>query len=96
MLAALQEDLGIVAKQLEGTIVAFKELLPMAEKGGFAAMVLSGRAPLPERVMQSAHMMMVFASFYGRACQATITADMQVYPKGSEWLRKPDKDWAQK
>jgi hypothetical protein len=72
---------------------AFREVLPVAEKGGFAAMVLSGRAPLPEKIMHSANLMMVYVQFYNRACQATIAADMQVYPKGLEWLKQPSKTW---
>jgi hypothetical protein len=96
VLASLQEDSVIVAKQLDETVAAFREVLPMAEQGGFAAMVLSGRAPLPEKVMQSSDLMMVFAHFYNRACQATIAADMHIYPKGLEWLKKPTKEWDRK
>jgi hypothetical protein len=93
VLASIQNDATIVAKQLDETMAAFREALPMAAQGGFAAYVLSGRAPLPEKIMQSADMFMVFTSFYSRACQATIAADMQVYPKGLEWLKKPSKGW---
>ncbi len=93
ILGNIIEDLTILKTQLDQTIVAFREVLPLAKQGGFAAMVLSGRAPLPEKVLQSADMALVFAQFYNRACMTTIAADMQVYPKGLEWLKKPVKGW---
>jgi len=92
----IQSDLRILKPQLDQTIEAFRAVLPVAEKGGFAAMVLSGRAPLPEKVLQSTDQLMVFAQFYNRACMATIAADMQTYPKGLEWLKAPSKEWEQK
>jgi hypothetical protein len=93
LLANIQSDLMLVAKQLDETMDAFREAMPLAEQGTFAGMVLSGRAPLPEKVMQSADLIMVLTQFYNRACQTTIAADMMVYPKGLEWLKKPSKDW---
>jgi hypothetical protein len=93
ILAHIQADLSVVRTQLDQTIDAFETVLPMADQGGFAAMVLSGRAPFPEKIMQSADLIMVYAQFYNRACQATIAADMQTYPKGLEWLKKPSKNW---
>jgi len=93
ILGNIIQDLEIVKTQLDQTINAFRQVLPVAEQGGFAAMVLSGRAALPEKVLQSADMILVFAQFYNRACMTTIAADMQVYPKGLEWLKKPVKGW---
>jgi hypothetical protein len=88
LLANLQSDLEILQKEHDQTIEAFEAILPAAGKGGFAAIVLSGRAPLPERIMHSADQMMVYVQFFNRACMTTISADMQVYPKGLEWLPK--------
>ncbi len=94
LLANIQQDLSLLQKQFDETIIAFRAVLPVAEKGGVAALVLSGRAPFPEKVQQSADLMMVFAQYYNRACMATIAADMQVYPKGLEWLKPPSKGWS--
>jgi hypothetical protein len=38
-------------------------------------------------------MTLTFAQFFNRACAATIAADMQAYPKGLDWLKKPVKEW---
>jgi hypothetical protein len=88
MLANMQADLLILEKEYDQTIEAFEAVLPGAQKGGFAAIVLSGRAPLPENIMHSIDQTMVYVHSVDRACQATIAADMQVYPKGLEWLPK--------
>src|SRR5206468_3310285 len=81
MLANMQADLLILEKEYDETIEAFRAILPAARKGGFAAIVLSGRAPLPEKIMHSIDQTMVYVHFVDRACQASIAADMQVYPK---------------
>jgi hypothetical protein len=91
ILASIQEDLLILQKQLDELIQAFTDVLPVAERGGFAAMVLSGRAAFPEKVLRNAELSMVFAQFVDRACTATIAADMLVYPRGLEWLLEPSK-----
>lgn len=88
MLANIQTDLTILQKEHDQAIEAFEAVLPAAKDGGFAAIVLSGRAPLPEKIMHSVDQMMVFVQSVDRACMATIAADMQVYPKGLEWLPK--------
>jgi hypothetical protein len=38
--------------------------------------------------MHSIDQTMVYVHSVDRACQASIAADMQVYPKGLEWLPK--------
>jgi tetratricopeptide (TPR) repeat protein len=88
MLANMQSDLLILEKEYDQTIEAFEAVIPAAQKGGFAAIVLSGRAPLPEKIMHSIDQTMVYVHSVDRACQASIAADMQVYPKGLEWLPK--------
>lgn len=89
LLGNMQSDLKILQVQTDRTIEAFGNVLPIAQKGGFAAIVLSGRAPLPERVMHSVDQTMVYVQFHNRACMTSIAADMQVYPKGLEWIPKP-------
>jgi hypothetical protein len=89
LLDNLQSDLKILQAVTDRTIEAFGTVLPMARRGGFASIVLSGRAPLPERVMHSVDQTMVYVQFHNRACMTAIAADMQVYPKGLEWIRKP-------
>lgn len=89
LLENLQGDLKILQVVTDRTIDAFGPVLHMARKGGFASIVLSGRAPLPERVMHSVDQTMVYVQFHNRACMTAIAADMQVYPKGLEWITKP-------
>jgi hypothetical protein len=91
MLANMQSDLLILEKEYDQTIEAFEAVLPSASKGGFAAIVLSGRAPLPEKIMHSIDQTFVYVHSVDLACQASIAADMQVYPKGLEWL--PKSNW---
>lgn len=86
LLQNLQTDLKILQVEHDQLIDAFTAILPTARKGGFATIMLSGRAALPEKIMHSADQMMVYDLFYNRACMTTIAADMQVYPKGFEWL----------
>lgn len=88
MLANMQSDLLVLEKEYDQTIEAFEAVLPAASKGGFAAIVLSGRAPLPEKIMHSIDQTFVYVRSVDVACQASIAADMQVYPKGLEWLPK--------
>ena len=88
LLANVQADLLVLEKEYDQLIEAFESVLPGAQKGGFAAIVLSGRAPLPEKIMHSGDQTFVFVHSVDRACQATIAADMIVYPKGLEWLPK--------
>jgi hypothetical protein len=90
LLANLGSDLKVLEKMTDDTIDAFVAVMPLAKNGGFAAMVLSGRAPLPEHIMHTVDQTMVYAQFFNRACMTSISADMQVYPKGFEWLPKVD------
>lgn len=90
LLKNIKADAKIVAEQYDQLIQAFVPVIPLGKSGGFAAMVLSGRAPLPEKVMHNVDQLMVFVQFVDRACTTSIAADMQVYPKGLEWLPKVD------
>jgi hypothetical protein len=94
LLENLQADLRILQAEYDQTIKALIEVMPLAKNGGFAAMVLSGRAPLPEKVMHTVDQLTVYVQYADRACMTSIVADMQVYPKGLEWLPKPG--WREK
>ena len=94
LLSNLQYDLKILQKETDEVIEAFVPIMSLAKNGGFAAMVLSGRAPLPEKIMHSVDQTMVYAQFFNRACMTSISADMQIYPNGFEWL--PKVNWKQK
>jgi hypothetical protein len=84
-------DLEILRAQLVHTNAAFRDVLPVAETGGFSSMVLSGRSAFPDGVMQGEDMLSTYIRFYSRACLTTISATMQSYPKGMGWLPKPMK-----
>lgn len=89
LLHNLQSDLSVLKAVTDRSIEAFSAVLPVAKKGGFAAIVLSGRAPMPERIMHNVDQTTVYVQFHNRACMVAIAADMQVYPKGLEWIPKP-------
>ena len=91
LLEILQSDLKILQVETDEVIEAFISVMPLAKNGGFAAMVLSGRAPLPEKIMHTVDQTMVYVQHFNRACMTSISADMQVYPKGFEWL--PEVNW---
>lgn len=89
VIADQRHDLGLVTQQLQETVAAFRDVLPMAEKGQFAALMLSGRAGFADRIQQAVDLVETFAQFYSRSCMTTIAATMQVYPAGLEWLKQP-------
>jgi hypothetical protein len=82
-----RDDLQIVRKQLRETIEAFRVVLPAADKGEFAALMLSGRAGFADKIQQAVDQIQVFAQFYTRSCMTTIAATMQAYPAGLKWLK---------
>lgn len=82
-----RQDLAIVRKQMDETIIAFKSVLPLADRGEFAALILSGRLGFSDKIQQSVDLMGTFGRFYTKGCSATIDATMQIYPKGLGWLR---------
>lgn len=87
IMAAQREDLGVFTKQLEETIDALRGAIPAAEKGEFAALMLSGRSGFADRILQSVNLLGVFSRFYTRSCLTTIDATMQSYPSGLRWLK---------
>jgi hypothetical protein len=72
---------------MDETIEAFRSVLPYAEKGEFAAMMLSGRHGFADKIQQSVDLMGIYGRYYTSTCMATIAATMQAYPAGLEWLK---------
>jgi len=87
----VRTQLVALRQQTERMNTEFRNAISVAEQGGFAAFVLSGRATFPELVMQNEELVTIFERFYGRACLTTISATMEVYPDGLGWLPKPQK-----
>ncbi len=86
LLQARLVDLKILAKTLDEVITGLEDAMPLAEKGEFAAVMLSGRNAFGDKNPQFTDMFSAYHRFYVQAVLATITATMQVYPKGYEWL----------
>lgn len=91
LIRTLGSDLSLLRKQTEALNLEGHKVLAATESGGFARLVLSGRAPFPELVMQNELLVGIYQRLYGKACLATITATMQVFPSGLEWLPSPKK-----
>lgn len=82
-----RNDLTIVRKQLQQTIEAFRAVIPAADRGEFAALMLSGRAGFADRIQQAVDLIGVYELSYTRGCMTTITATMHAYPAGLSWLK---------
>jgi hypothetical protein len=87
VLQAWKNDLGVMEKTLDEVIAAMKDAMPLAERGQFAAVMLSGRNAFGEKMPQFTNMFSAYQRLYVTAVLATITTTMQVYPSGFEWLR---------
>ena len=81
-------DLQILMKVLDEVVVSLRDALPLAEKGEFAAVMLSGRNGFGDKMPQLTDMIYSYQNLYVKTCMSTIQATMQVYPKGFEWLKK--------
>ena len=88
IVAAQQADLGLVRRQMEETIKAFRDVIPLAEKGQFAPLILSGRWAFADKILQSINLIQVYSRFFTRSCLVTIDATMQIYPAGLAWLKE--------
>lgn len=82
-----REDLAVLRRQMKDTIEAYRAVLPVADKGEFAALMLSGRAGFADKIQQSVDMVGVFQKSYTRGCMTTIAATMHAYPAGLQWLK---------
>lgn len=86
ILKAWQNDLSITASTLDEVIVAMQDAMPLAERGEFAAVMLSGRNAFGEKMPQFTNMLSAYQRLYVTTVLATISTTMQVYPNGYEWL----------
>lgn len=88
MLQMQRNDLALLRKQMRDTLAEFAKVLPLADRGEFASLILSGRHGFSDRIQQSVDMLGTYTTFYTRSCMTTIDATMQVYPSGLGWLRQ--------
>jgi len=86
IIAAQRADLAFLRKTLDEAIAGLRDALPLAEKGEFAQVMLSGRNAFGDKMPQVTDMLSSFDRMYVRTCMATIVTTMQVYPAGFEWL----------
>jgi hypothetical protein len=86
ILYAWRSDLTILETTLDQVIAAMKDAMPLAERGEFAAVMLSGRNAFGEKMPQFTDMFSAYQRLYVTAVLATITTTMQVYPNGYQWL----------
>jgi hypothetical protein len=80
-------DLKILRAALDDVIGGLRDALPLAEKGEFAKVMLSGRNAFGDKMPKFTDMISKYDRLYVQTCMATISATMQVYPKGFEWLK---------
>lgn len=88
ILLAQRDDLRILQKKLTGVIDALRDAIPLAEKGEFVRVMLSGRNAFGSKMPEFTEMMSAYDRFVVRSCMTTIDATMQVYPVGWEWLQQ--------
>jgi len=87
ILDAQLADLKILRPVLDQVVDGLRDALPLAEKGEFAKVMLSGRNAFADKMPQFTDMISGYERMYVQTCMATIAATMQVYPKGFEWLK---------
>ena len=90
ILVAWREDLSILSSTLDEVIEGLRDAIPLAEKGEFGSVMLSGRNAFGDKMPQFTEMFSAYHRFYVRTVMATIVTTMQVYPAGYEWLSN---DW---
>lgn len=88
ILKAQLADMLAVERKGYAALDAFRSALPLAEEGRFVPIMLSGRNAFGDLMPEFSDMITAFDRFYVKTCMATITATMQTYPKGWEWLEK--------
>lgn len=87
ILLAQREDLQILRKGYAEAISALRDAIPLAERGEFVKVMLSGRNAFGDKMPKFTDMISAYERFNIRSCMATIDATMQVYPRGFEWLQ---------
>lgn len=88
---AQRADLKIVRGLLSDVMAGLRDAIPLAEKGEFARVMLSGRNAFGDKMPQFTDMFSAYDRFYVQSCMATIAATMQIYPAGFEWLKTSKK-----
>ncbi|MEM7674462.1 MAG: hypothetical protein AAF449_00510 [Myxococcota bacterium] len=86
ILGILVEDLQILRTLLDETIEATRDAIPLAEKGDFSKVMLSGRNRFGDKMPQLTDMFSRYDRLYVELVLNTISATMQVYPKGFQFL----------
>ena len=87
ILDAQAADLKILRGVLEQVTDGLRDAMPLAEKGEFAKVMLSGRNAFGDKMPQFTDLISGYERMYVQTCMATISATMQVYPQGFEWLK---------
>jgi hypothetical protein len=85
---AQREDLGMLRAKLAEVVAGARDAVPLAEKGEFAQVMLSGRNAFGDKMPQFTDWFSAYDRFYVQSCMATIAVTMQIYPKGFEWLTR--------
>lgn len=85
---ALIEDLHTLDLLVQEVIEGTRDAIPLALKGDFSKVMLSGRNAFGDKMPQLSDMISSYERFYNEMVLATIMATMQVYPKGFEFLQK--------
>lgn len=80
------KDLKILMQVLDEVIVGTRNAIPLAEKGEFARVMLSGRNEFGDKMPQFTDMIYTYQKLYAQTCMSSIAATMQTYPKGFTWL----------
>ena len=88
ILEAQRSDLKILQRGMEEAISALKDAIPLAERGEFVKVMLSGRNAFADKMPKFTDMISAYERINIRTCMATSDATMQIYPKGLEWLQK--------
>jgi hypothetical protein len=82
-------DLQILSQILDQVISGLRDAIPLAERGEFARVMLSGRNAFGDKMPQFTDMIYAYERLYVQTCMSTISATMQIYPKGFQWLQNP-------
>jgi hypothetical protein len=88
ILQALRDDLKVMDKVLDEAMAGLRDALPLADKGEFTRVMLSGRQAFGDKMPQFTQMFAAYENFYTRTVGVTVTATMQLYPKGYEWVSR--------
>ncbi len=82
----MQTDMQILNALLDETIDATRDAIPLAEQGDFSKVMLSGRNRFGDKMPQLTDAFSRIDRTYVELVLTTITATMQVYPNGFEFL----------